>query len=55
LGRELVASPLGVDGVLDAELPQALTPTWQSRFGSTGAALIGLALLTAALAGKRHV
>jgi apolipoprotein N-acyltransferase len=55
LGREIVASPLGADGVLDAELPQALTPTWQSRFGSAGAALIGLALLTAALAGKRHV
>ena len=54
-GREIVASPLGADGVLDAELPESLAPTWQSRLGSVGAALIGLALLAAALAGKRHV
>ncbi len=54
-GREIVASPLGADGVLDAELPESLSPTWQSRLGSAGAALIGLALLAAALAGKRHV
>jgi apolipoprotein N-acyltransferase len=53
LGREIVAAPLGADGVLDAELPEALPPTWQSRLGSAGAALIGLALLAAALAGKR--
>ena len=54
LGRETVASPLGVEGVLDAELPEALPPTWQSRLGSVGAALIGLLFLTAALAGKRR-
>jgi apolipoprotein N-acyltransferase len=54
-GREIVASPLGADGVLDAELPEPLAPTWQSRLGSAGAALIGSALLAAALAGKRHV
>ena len=53
-GREIVAAPLGADGVLDAELPEALPPTWQSRFGSAGAALIGLAFLAAALAGKRR-
>ena len=53
-GREIVAAPLGADGVLDAELPEALPPTWQSRFGSAGAALIGLAFLGAALAGKRR-
>jgi hypothetical protein len=39
---------------LDAELPEALAPTWQSRLGSIGAALIGLAFLAAALAGKRR-
>ncbi len=54
LGREIVAAPLGADGVLDAELPEALPPTWQSRLGSAGAALIGLAFLAAALAGKRR-
>ena len=53
-GREIVVAPLGADGVLDAELPEALPPTWQSRFGSAGAALIGLAFLGAALAGKRR-
>jgi len=52
-GRETVAAPLGAEGVLDAELPEALPPTWQSRLGSVGAALIGLAFLTAALTGKR--
>jgi apolipoprotein N-acyltransferase len=53
-GREIVAAPLGAEGVLDAELPEALPPTWQSRLGSVGAALIGLAFLAAALAGKRR-
>jgi apolipoprotein N-acyltransferase len=53
-GREIVTAPLGVEGVLDAELPEALPPTWQSRLGSVGAALIGLAFLAAALAGKRR-
>jgi apolipoprotein N-acyltransferase len=52
LGREIAAAPLGAEGVLDAELPKALPPTWQSRLGSIGAALIGLAFLAAALAGK---
>jgi len=40
---------------LAAELPEALAPTWQSRLGSAGAMLIGLAFLAAALAGKRRV
>jgi apolipoprotein N-acyltransferase len=54
LGREIAASPLGVEGVLDAPLPEALEPTWQSRLGSVGAALIGFVFLAAALAGKRR-
>jgi apolipoprotein N-acyltransferase len=54
-GREIVVSPLGAEGVLDAELPEQLAPTWQSRMGSAGAALIGLALIAGAMAGKRHV
>jgi apolipoprotein N-acyltransferase len=54
MGREVAAAPLGAEGVLDAELPEALPPTWQSRLGSLGAALIGLAFLAAALAGKRR-
>ena len=54
-GREIAVTPLGVETVLDAGLPKPLPPTWQSRFGSLGAALIALALLTAALAAKRRV
>ena len=44
-GREIVAAPLGVETVLDAGLPEALPPTWQSRFGSATAAAIGVAFL----------
>ncbi|HTZ68077.1 MAG TPA: apolipoprotein N-acyltransferase [Roseiarcus sp.] len=55
LGREIAVAPLGAEGVLDAELPVPLAPTWQSRFGSAGAMLIGLAFLAAAVAGKRRV
>jgi apolipoprotein N-acyltransferase len=51
-GRETVKAPLGVETVLDADLPTPLPPTWQSRFGSLGAALIALALLAASLVGK---
>ena len=51
-GREIAVAPLGAEGVLDAELPVALAPTWQSRFGSAGAMLIALAFLAAALAGR---
>ena len=54
LGREIVVTPLGAEGVLDAGLPAALAPTWQSRLGSLGAALIAAAFLAAALAGKRR-
>ena len=53
-GREIAVAPLGAEGVLDAELPVALAPTWQSRFGSAGATLIALAFLAAALAGRRR-
>jgi apolipoprotein N-acyltransferase len=44
-GREIVAAPLGVEDVMDSDLPAALSPTWQSRYGSLTAAAIGLALL----------
>ncbi len=54
LGREIVAAPLGAEGVLDAELPEALAPTWQSRLGSIGAALIGSAFLAVAAAARRR-
>jgi apolipoprotein N-acyltransferase len=54
LGREIAVAPLGAEGVLDAELPEALAPTVQSRLGSAGAMLIGMAFLGAALAGKRR-
>jgi apolipoprotein N-acyltransferase len=52
LGRETVAAPLGVETVIDAELPEALPPTWQSRFGSLTAAAIGIAFLLFGLIGK---
>jgi apolipoprotein N-acyltransferase len=45
LGRETAFAPLGAEGVLDFELPKPLPPTFQSRFGSLGAALIAVALL----------
>jgi apolipoprotein N-acyltransferase len=45
LGRETAFAPLGSVGVLDFELPRPLPPTFQSRFGSLGAALIAIALL----------
>jgi apolipoprotein N-acyltransferase len=54
-GREIAVAPLGAEGVLDAELPVALAPTWQSRFGSAGATLIAVGFLAAALTGKRRV
>ena len=55
LGREVVSAPLGAEGVLDAGLPQALAPTLQSRLGSGGAMMIGLAFLVVALVGKRRM
>jgi apolipoprotein N-acyltransferase len=54
LGREIAGAPLGAEGVLDAELPEPLAPTWQSRLGSAGAMLIGFVFLAAALIGKRR-
>jgi apolipoprotein N-acyltransferase len=53
-GREIAVAPLGAEGVLDAELPEALAPTLQSHLGSIGAMLIGIAFLAAALTGKRR-
>ena len=52
LGREIAVAPLGAEGVVDAELPAALAPTLQSRLGSVGAMLIGLAFLAVALRGR---
>ncbi len=43
-GREVAATPLGAEAVLDVDLPEALPPTWQSRFGSLSAAAIAIAL-----------
>jgi apolipoprotein N-acyltransferase len=55
LGREIAFAPLGVQAVLDFELPKPLAPTWQSQFGSLGAALIALALLLICLLARRKV
>ena len=53
-GREIAVAPLGAEGVLDTELPEALAPTLQSHLGSVGAMLMGMAFLAAALTGKRR-
>ncbi len=52
-GRETVVAPLGVEAVLDSALPKPLPPTWQSRFGSVGAAIIAVVFLAAGLIGRR--
>jgi apolipoprotein N-acyltransferase len=52
-GREIASVPLGGEGTLDFELPKALPPTWQSRFGSLGAGLIAGALLLSSLASRK--
>jgi apolipoprotein N-acyltransferase len=52
-GRELVEAPLGAEAVLDVELPRPLAATWQSRFGSLGAALLALGCLVAGRVGRR--
>lgn len=49
LGREIAVAPLGEENVLDFQLPKPLPPTWQSRFGSLGAGLIAVMLLTLSL------
>ena len=54
LGRETAFAPLGAEGVLDFELPRPLPPTWQSRFGSLGAALIAVTQLTLCLIRRRR-
>ena len=51
-GREIASAPLGFEDVLDSDLPQALPPTWQSRFGSLTAAAIGSAFLALAFLGR---
>jgi apolipoprotein N-acyltransferase len=51
-GREIAAAPLGVEDVLDADLPEAAPQTWQSRFGSLTAAAIGFAFLALSFLGK---
>ncbi len=55
LGRETASAPLGAEGVLDFELPRPLPPTWQSRFGSLGAALMAIGLLSLCLIRRRKV
>jgi len=53
LGRVLVETSLGVETVLDGPLPEPLAPTWQSRWGSATAGLMGLALLVICLLARR--
>lgn len=52
-GRVLAEAPLGKEAVLDSALPQPLAPTWQYRWGSATAGLIGMAFLVLCLAARR--
>ena len=52
MGREIAVLPVGEEDVLDSPLPKPLAPTFQSRFGSLGAAAMALAFLTAGLWGR---
>jgi apolipoprotein N-acyltransferase len=54
LGRILAEAPLGTEAVLDSPLPQALAPTWQYRWGSATAGLIGFAFLAFRLVARRR-
>ena len=49
LGRIVRSLPLGVEGVLDAPLPQAIAPTLYARFGDGPAAALMLVALFAVL------
>jgi len=51
-GRVLTSAPLGAETVLDGELPGALPPTVESRWGSAGFVLGLLALLCVVIARK---
>jgi apolipoprotein N-acyltransferase len=52
MGRILTQSTLGSEAVLDSALPQPLAPTWQYRWGSATAGLIGLAFLALCFAAR---
>lgn len=46
LGRIIAALPLDTEGIIDGELPRALSPTFYARYGDWGVALmIGISLL----------
>ena len=54
-GRVIEDAPLGVEAVIDGELPGALPPTWQARWGAATAALMtALAALACLLARRRR-
>jgi apolipoprotein N-acyltransferase len=53
-GREVSATPLGAQDVVDGGLPEPLPPTWQSRFGSATAAGVGLTLLLLTFRGRKR-
>ncbi len=48
-GRVIASLPVGVAGVIDAGLPQALGPTFYARFGDGVFAALLLTCLAAAL------
>ena len=52
-GRVLARTSLGSEAVLDSPLPQPLAPTWQWRWGSASAGVLGLALLALCVATRK--
>jgi apolipoprotein N-acyltransferase len=52
LGRVIKSLPLGTEGLLDAPLPQAITPTIYARFGD---GLAGLLLAIALIVLRRRI
>jgi apolipoprotein N-acyltransferase len=53
-GRALAEAPLGVEAVLDSALPEPLPPTWQRRWGSASAGLIGLMFFLMVIVRRRR-
>jgi apolipoprotein N-acyltransferase len=54
VGRVIASLPLGVEGILDASLPQPISPTLYARSGDGWAALMGGIALALVLQRRRH-
>jgi apolipoprotein N-acyltransferase len=54
VGRVIASLPLGVEGILDASLPQPISPTLYARSGDGWAALMGGIAFALVLHRRRH-